>query len=50
MKVLLTNPNRYKSPPVPPLGLEYISGPLEDKGHTKIPLFGKEGKGRFYDY
>jgi len=34
MKVLLINPNRYKSPPVPPLGLEYISGPLEDKGHT----------------
>ena len=34
MKVLLINPNRYKSPPVPPLGLEYISGPLEDTGHT----------------
>lgn len=34
MKVLLINPNTYKSPPVPPLGLEYISGPLEDKGHT----------------
>jgi tRNA A37 methylthiotransferase MiaB len=34
MKVLLINPNRYKSPPVPPLGLEYISGPLEDSGHA----------------
>jgi len=34
MKVLLINPNRYKSPPVPPLGLEYISGSLEEKGHS----------------
>ena len=33
MKVLLINPNRYKSPPVPPLGLEYIAGSLEEKGH-----------------
>jgi hypothetical protein len=33
MKVLLINPNRYKSPPVPPLGLEYIAASLEEKGH-----------------
>jgi anaerobic magnesium-protoporphyrin IX monomethyl ester cyclase len=34
MKVLLVNPNRYKSPPVPPLGLEYITASLEEKGHA----------------
>ncbi len=34
MKVLLINPNRYKSPPVPPIGLEYISASLEEKGHA----------------
>jgi tRNA A37 methylthiotransferase MiaB len=34
MKVLLINPNRYKAPPVPPLGLEYVSGSLEEKGHA----------------
>jgi radical SAM superfamily enzyme YgiQ (UPF0313 family) len=34
MKVLLINPNRYKSPPVPPLGLEYIAACLEQKGHV----------------
>ena len=34
MKVLLINPNRYKSPPVPPIGLEYIAACLEKKGHT----------------
>lgn len=33
MKVLLINPNRYKSPPVPPIGLEYIAGALEERGH-----------------
>ncbi|MEW6570921.1 MAG: cobalamin-dependent protein [Nitrospirota bacterium] len=35
MKVLLINPNRYKSPPVPPIGLEYIAGFLEreSEGH-----------------
>jgi len=33
MKVLLVNPNRYKSPPVPPIGLEYIAGSLENEGH-----------------
>ncbi len=34
MKVLLINPNRYKSPPVPPIGLEYIASSLSGKGHT----------------
>jgi len=34
MKILLINPNRYKSPPVPPLGLEYIAACLEQKGHV----------------
>jgi hypothetical protein len=33
MKVLLINPNRYKSPPVPPIGLEHIAGALEEQGH-----------------
>jgi len=33
MKVLLVNPNRYKSPPVPPIGLEYIASSLEYNGH-----------------
>ncbi len=33
MKVLLINPNRYKSPPVPPIGLEYVAASLEEKGH-----------------
>ncbi len=34
MKVLLVNPNRYKSPPVPPIGLEYIASSLEENGHN----------------
>ena len=33
MKILLINPNRYKFPPVPPIGLEHIAGALEEKGH-----------------
>jgi radical SAM superfamily enzyme YgiQ (UPF0313 family) len=32
MRVLLINPNRYQSPPVPPIGLEYIAASLEEKG------------------
>lgn len=37
MNILLINPNRYKSPPVPPIGLEYISSCLIHEGHkTKI--------------
>ena len=34
MKILLVNPNRYKSPPVPPIGLEYVASSLADKGHS----------------
>jgi radical SAM superfamily enzyme YgiQ (UPF0313 family) len=34
MKVLLVNPNRYQSPPVPPIGLEYVASSLADKGHA----------------
>lgn len=34
MKVLLINPNRYKSPPVPPIGLEYLAASLDEKGHA----------------
>ena len=33
MNVLLINPNRFMSPPVPPIGLEYIAGCLGEKGH-----------------
>ncbi len=33
MKVLLINPNRYKYPPVPSIGLEYLAGSLEQGGH-----------------
>jgi len=33
MKILLVNPNRYKAPPAPPIGLEYIVPCLEEKGH-----------------
>ena len=33
MKVLLVNPNRYKSPPVPPIGLEYLAASLTENGH-----------------
>lgn len=33
MKVLLINPNRYKFPPVPPIGLEYVAACLERDGH-----------------
>ena len=33
MNILLINPNRFTSPPVPPLGLEYMAGCLEENGH-----------------
>lgn len=36
MKVLLVNPNRYKYPPVPPLGLEYVAASLEKRGHAPM--------------
>jgi len=32
-RVLLINPNRYRQPPVIPIGLEYLASALEDKGH-----------------
>jgi radical SAM superfamily enzyme YgiQ (UPF0313 family) len=34
MKILLINPNRFLSPPVPPIGLEYIAGHLIHGGHS----------------
>lgn len=33
MRILLINPNRYLSPPVPPIGLEHVAGELERAGH-----------------
>jgi len=33
MRVLLINPNRYQSPPVPPIGLEHVAGTIEESGH-----------------
>jgi len=33
MKILLINPNRYKHPPVPPLGLEYLQRALAATRH-----------------
>ncbi|MBD3167726.1 hypothetical protein GF324_14085 [bacterium] len=33
MTILLINPNRYQSPPVPPIGLEYLAGALDSTGH-----------------
>ncbi|MFC1511755.1 B12-binding domain-containing radical SAM protein [Candidatus Latescibacterota bacterium] len=33
MHIMLINPNRYRTPPTPPLGLEYLAGALEDAGH-----------------
>jgi tRNA A37 methylthiotransferase MiaB len=38
MKVLLVNPNRYKSPPVPPIGLEHICASLEKDGHEVMAV------------
>lgn len=34
MRVLLINPNRYKSPPVPPIGLEHVAATVEEGGHV----------------
>ncbi len=34
MKILLINPNTYQSPPVPPIGLEYLAGSIEGQGHS----------------
>ncbi len=33
MRILLVNPNRFKYPPTPPIGLEYTAGYLSSKGH-----------------
>ncbi len=33
MKILLINPNRYRNPPVMPIGLEYLAGAIMDAGH-----------------
>ena len=33
MKLLLINPNQYRTPPVPPLALEYLAGSLEGSPH-----------------
>lgn len=33
MHILLINPNRYRQPPVPPVGLEYLVAPLRSAGH-----------------
>ena len=33
MKILLINPNRYRTPPVPPLGLEYLENALRETRH-----------------
>lgn len=34
MRVLLINPNRYKSPPVPPIGLEHVAAVIAEGGHA----------------
>ena len=33
MRLLLVNPNRYRSPPVAPLGLEHVAAAVRDAGH-----------------
>ncbi|MFO8018070.1 MAG: cobalamin-dependent protein [Promethearchaeia archaeon] len=33
MKILLVNPNRFKIPPVIPIGLEYLSSAVEKRGY-----------------
>lgn len=34
MKVLLINPNRFRTPPAPPIGLEFLAANLEQAGHS----------------
>jgi len=34
MKVLLINPNMYRFPPVPPIGIEHLAARLEEGGHV----------------
>ncbi len=38
MKLLLINPNRYRTPPVPPLALEHIAGALDGSPHECVIL------------
>ena len=33
MRVLLINPNTYRFPPVPPIGLEHVAAAVEEAGH-----------------
>ena len=34
MRVLLINPNTYRFPPVPPIGLEHVAASVEEAGHV----------------
>ncbi|MFW9882506.1 MAG: hypothetical protein ACFFG0_56310, partial [Candidatus Thorarchaeota archaeon] len=34
LNILLVNPNRFKSPPVIPIGLEYLASVLEKHNHN----------------
>ena len=34
MKILLINPNRFRTPPAPPIGLELLAANLEQAGHS----------------
>jgi len=38
MRILLISPNRYVTPPVPPIGLEYLAASLLAKGHDPVIL------------
>jgi radical SAM superfamily enzyme YgiQ (UPF0313 family) len=38
MRVLLVNPNRYRRPAVPPVGIEYLVAPLRRAGHEPVLL------------
>lgn len=38
MRILLVNPNRYITPPVPPIGLEYLAASIEARGHEALIL------------
>ena len=38
MRLLLVNPNRYRRPAVPPVGLEYLVAPLRRAGHEPVLL------------
>ena len=38
MKILLVNSNRYKYPPVIPVGLEYIAGEIQKSLHSFTKL------------